>query len=286
MNYKKILRIIIGCFLILCSIITLFQTITWQLRKKDYNKEYVYSDLGDLYYEKNNEKIYIERIYNTDGEELQLKVPNKKTIIMYCYKDKPTEGIYLGMNNTPDASLQYPIVNICVALFILAVAFFILLKKNEENPIHRYYLLYIFLLFIGIVMIVYSATNIINYYSIKNDNNIVNATIYSDIYETGIRNEKYKAVSYYYVDGIKYIYVDETYTNGNIGDVLGTTQKLYYDSNNPERVPSKINFVTILFLIIGIFMAIISFPIVFLKNKMAERYNEAVRENVYNKNKK
>ncbi len=279
MNYKKILKIIIGCFLILCSIITLFQTITWQLQKKDYNKEYIYSDFGNLYYEKNNEKIYIEQIYNTYGEELQLNVPNKKTIIMYCYKDKPTEGIYLGMNNTPDARLQYPIVNICVALFILAVAFFILSKKNKENLIYRYYLLYIFSLFIGIVMIVYSVTNIINYYSIKKDNNIVNATIYSDIYETGISNEKYKAVSYYYVDGTKYVYVDETYKNGNINDVLGTTQKLYYDSNNPEKVSSKINFVTFIFLIIGIFITIISFLAVFFKNKMAERYNKAIRKN-------
>lgn len=128
-------------------------------------------------------------------------------------------------------------------------------------------------------MIVYSVTNIINYYSIKKDNNIVNATIYSDIYETGISNEKYKAVSYYYVDGTKYVYVDETYKNGNINDVLGTTQKLYYDSNNPEKVSSKINFVTFIFLIIGIFITIISFLAVFFKNKMAERYNKAIRKN-------
>ena len=63
MNYKKILKIIIACFLILCSIITLFQTITWQITKKDYNKEYVYSDSGSLYYEKNGEKIYINNIF-------------------------------------------------------------------------------------------------------------------------------------------------------------------------------------------------------------------------------
>ena len=279
MNYKKILKIIIACFLILCSIITLFQTITWQLQKKDYNKEYVYSDSGSLYYEKNGKKIYIEQIYNTNSETLKLNVPDKKTIIMYCYKDKPTEGIYLGMNNTADARLQNPIVNICVSLFILAVAFFILSKKNKENPIYNYYLFYVFIFLIGMIMSVYQIGNIINYYSIKNDNNIVNATIYSDIYETGISNEKYKAVSYYYVDDTKYVYVDETYKSGNINDVLGTTQKLYYNSNSPEKVSSKINFVTFLFLIIGIFITIISFPFVFFRNKMAERYNKAIRKN-------
>lgn len=127
-------------------------------------------------------------------------------------------------------------------------------------------------------MSVYQIGNIINYYSIKNDNNIVNATIYSDIYETGISNEKYKAVSYYYVDDTKYVYVDETYKDGNINDVLGTTQKLYYNSNNPENVSSKITFTTFLFMIIGIFITVISFPFVFFKNRMAERYNKAIKK--------
>ncbi len=168
---------------------------------------------------------------------------------------------------------------LCVSLFIIAAAFFILSKKNKENPIYNYYLFYVFIFLIGIIMSVYQIVNIINYYSIKNDNNIVNATIYSDIYETGISGEKYKSVSSYYVDNKKYVYVDETYKNGNINDILGTTQKLYYNPNSPEKVSSKINFVTFLFLIIGIFITIISFPLVFFRNKMAERYNNAIRKN-------
>lgn len=60
MKYKKILKIFIGCFLLLCSIITFVQTITWQVKRKDYDKEYVYSDSGLLYYEKNDERIYID----------------------------------------------------------------------------------------------------------------------------------------------------------------------------------------------------------------------------------
>lgn len=277
MNYKKILKIIIGSFLILCSIISLFQTFSWLITKEKYNKEYVYSDLGSLYYEKNEEKIYIEKIYNTNGETLQLNVPDKKTIIMYCYKDKPTEGIYLGMNNTTDSRLQNPIVNICVSIFILAVAFFILFSKNKENPIKNFYIFYVLIFVIGIILSAYEICNVISYFSIKNNDNIVNATIYSDIYETGITGERYKAVSYYYVNDNKYVYVDEAYKNGNINDVLGTTKRLYYDINNPENVSEKINIWKIFFLIIGILITIISFPFVFFTNKMSKRYNKAIK---------
>ncbi len=278
MKYKKILKILIGCFLLLCSIITFVQTITWQVTKKDYNKEYVYSDYGLLYYEKNDERIYIEKIYNTNGEILQINVPNKKTIIMYCYKDTPTEGIFLGMNNTADSRLQYPIMNIYVSAFILTIALVILSKKRNENPIIRFYPIYVFILFVGIGISCLQMHNIINYYTVKDDNNIVNATIYSDIYEIGISSDKYKSVSSYYIDNNKYVYVDETYKNGNINDVLGTTQKLYYNPDNPVKVAKEIKLSNFFLSIIGIIIIAFTFPIVFFRNKMANRYNNAVRK--------
>ncbi len=49
-----------------------------------------------------------------------------------------------------------------------------------------------------------------------------------------------------------YMLMKQTYTRGNINDVIGTTQELYYNPNNPEKVASKINFVNFLLLIIGI----------------------------------
>ena len=279
MNYKKNLKIIIGSFLILCSIMGLFQTFSWLITKKNYNKEYVYSDLGNLYYEKNEEKIYIKKIYNTNGETLQLNVPDKKTIIMYCYKDKPTEGIYLGINNTADSRLQYPVVNICISLFILAVAIFILCSKNEDNAIKNFYIFYVLIFTIGIILSAYEISNVISYFSIKNNDNIVNATIYSDIYETGNNSERYKAVSYYYVNGNKYVFVDEAFKYGNIDDVLGTTKRLYYNTNKPEKSLEKISIWKIISLIIGILITIISFPFVFFVNKMSERYNRAIETN-------
>lgn len=278
MKYKKILKILIGCFLLLCSIITFVQTITWQVKRKDYNKEYVYSDSGLLYYEKNDERIYIEKIYNTNGEILQINVPDKKTIIMYCYKDTPTEGIFLGMNNTADSRLQYPIMNIYVSALILTIALVILFKKRNENPIIRFYPIYVFILFVGIGISCLQIHNIINYCTVKDDNNIVNATIYSDIYEIGISSDKYKSVSSYYIDNNKYVYVDETYKNGNINDVLGTTQKLYYNPDNPVRVAKEIKLSNFFLLIIGIIIIAFTFPIVFFRNKMANRYNNAIKK--------
>lgn len=267
MNYKKILKVSLGCFLILCSVITLLQTITWQLDKKDYNKEYVYSNLGVLTYEANGEKIYIEKIYNTAGETLQLNVPDKKTIIMYCDKDKPTEGIYLGMNNTPDSRVQNPVINIYASAFILVVALFILSKKNNKNLIQQLYLFFVFFFIVGLGWSIYEIYTITNYYVIRNDNNMVNATIYSDIYETGISSEQYKAVYHYYVDNNKYTYVDETYKYGNISDVLNTTQELYYNVDNPAKVVSRISPLNFFLLIIGVFITVGTFPFVFKKVK-------------------
>lgn len=278
MNYKKILKIIVGCFFIFGGIVALCDTITWLVAQKDYNKEYIYSDLGVLSYEKNNEKIYIEEIYNTDGEIIELNVPDKKTIIMYCYKDNPTEGIYLGIDNTPDWRLQYPIINIYLSMLFLVVGIFILSKKNTSNPIKNFYLFYVLLFLIGIGMLCYQIYNIINYCSIKDDNNMVNATIYSDLYDTGVSNDKYKTVSYYYVNNEKYIYVNDVNKNGNINDVIGTTQELYYNPDNPNQVCSKITFFNIFLLIIGIFITAITFPIVFFNRKMANRFNNAIRK--------
>lgn len=163
MNYKKILKIIIGCFFVLVGIMGLFDTIIWLVAKGDYNEEYVYSDLGTLYYEKNNEKIYIEKMYNTDGEILELSIPDKKTIIMYCYKDNPAEGIFLGVDNTSDWGLQYPVVNIYISVLFLIVALFILFNKNNENPIINGYLFYLYFFAVGIGFAISQIYNVINY---------------------------------------------------------------------------------------------------------------------------
>ena len=66
---------------ILCSLGIVFPFINWKLRESDYNREYIYSNYGLLYYEKNKENINIEKIYNTDGEVIELNIPDKNTAI-------------------------------------------------------------------------------------------------------------------------------------------------------------------------------------------------------------
>lgn len=95
---------------------------------------------------------------------------------------------------------------------------------------------------------------------------------------TGVDDKQYKAVSYYYVNNDKYIYVNEKYKDGDINDVVGTTQKLYYNPDNPSQVCRKITLSNILLLIIGIFIIVITFPIVFFNSKMVNRFNKAVRK--------
>lgn len=76
----------------------------------------------------------------------------------------------------------------------------------------------------------------------------------------------------------KYIYVNDVNKNGNINDVIGTTQELYYNPDNPNQVCSKTTFFNIFLLIIGIFITAITFPIVFFNRKMANRFNNAIRK--------
>ena len=276
MNVKRVLRSILGYCMVLCFIFTTYITIRWIIKMKNYSKEYVYSDSGNLYYEKDGEKIYIDKLYNSKGEDLKLEIPDKKTIIMYCYKDNPKEGIFLDINNTSDSGLQHPIINLCVAIFILAFGLYFLTKKNYSNPIYKYYYFYVCFSIVGTVMLVTQISKIVNYNNIKNNYNIVNSTIYSDLYEVGAAGGQYKAVSYYYVDGIKYVYADEIFVDGDINDAIGKTQEIYYNPNNPEEAYGQINSVNKLFIVLGIFLIIISAPSVFFRKLMAERYEEVM----------
>lgn len=45
--------------------------------------EYVYSDLGQLSYEMDNEKVYVKDVYDTSDKSITLDIPDQKTVIMY-----------------------------------------------------------------------------------------------------------------------------------------------------------------------------------------------------------
>lgn len=142
---------IIGWLFLIAGILVFIATITsyigWKAKEANYLKEYVYSDSGILYYEHNEEKVYVKKTYNTDDEVIELNIPDKKTAIMYCDKNKPSECIYFDLNNSIDQSRLNPIMGIFASLFLVAIAsFFIpILSKNrndEERGLH--YLVYIY----------------------------------------------------------------------------------------------------------------------------------------------
>ncbi len=261
---------ILGWFLLIAGILSLIINVisfaSWNLKKGNYSEEYVYSDFGNLYYETDGKKIYVQNIYNTDNEKITLNVPNKETVLIYINKDNISDGIYFDLNNTIDQSMLNPTVSIFVILFlIIAGLLFIQINKKEKEKkviTNPSYLLNVLLFSIGIATITWQLHNAFNYFNLKNENNITTATIYSEIYNIGAKKNLFKPVSYYYVDNQKYIYVNDSYIEGNLEDNIGKTFELYYNENNPNKVSKKENPIDVLSLIIGICFLAFIYPVV------------------------
>ena len=299
MNYNEMnknignskLAKIFGWFFLIAGIIVFISTIgsylEWNSKKADYNKEYVYSNFGTLYYEKNGDNIYIDKIYNTDDEIISINIPDKETTIMYCSKTNNNECIYFDTNNSVDQNMQNPILGLIVTLFLISLALFLIPKKrfnkkinengkiiNEGASISNLYLFYIFLFAVGIGCIGWQLYNAGNYFKLKNNNNTTTATIYSEIYSVSKSNNNYKPVAYYYANNQKYIYVNDSYEEGNLDENLGNTFELYYNPNNPNEVSKKKNPVNFSLLLIGICFSAFAFPFIFFKEKMEKRIDK------------
>lgn len=269
---------------ILVCITTLSTYIGWKLKENNYNKQYVYSSYGNLYYENNNDKTYVETIYDTNNEVIDLDIPNEKTVIMYCSKKNTSECIYFNMNNSLDQGMLNPFMSIIVTLFLIVIGLFFVIntrvqkddKEEEKSSLSSIYMFYVFLFVFGASVLIWQIYNAVNYFKLKNNLNVTTATIYSEIYNIGAENDLYKPVSYYYVDNQKYIYVNDSYIDGSLEENIGTTFELYYNKNNPSEVSKKESPVNILMLIIGIGFVAFSIPFVFFKNKMEKRIDKNV----------
>lgn len=269
---------------ILVCITTLSTYIGWKLKENNYNKQYVYSSYGNLYYENNNDKTYVETIYDTNNEVIDLDIPNEKTVIMYCSKKNTSECIYFNMNNSVDQGMLNPFMGIIVTLFLIVIGLFFVIntrvqkddKEEEKSSLSSIYMFYVFLFVFGASVLIWQIYNAVNYFKLKNNLNVTTATIYSEIYNIGAENDLYKPVSYYYVDNQKYIYVNDSYIDGSLEENIGTTFELYYNKNNPSEVSKKESPVNILMLIIGIGFVAFSTPFVFFKNKMEKRIDKNV----------
>lgn len=268
MNYKKETKklfkivgwtlIIIGVMVFITNIIPF---INWNAKKSNYTLEYVYSDSGTLYYEVDNEKIYIQNIYNTDNEKITLDIPNNETVIMYIDKNNVNDGICFDLNDTIDRSMLNPIINIFVTLFLISGGLTCILTYEEENrKEHKskaLFPIFIFLIILGIGFISSQVYNVINYSSLKEKNNVTVATIYSEIYSIGKTSDNYKLLAYYFVDGNKYIYVNNEYEEGTLAEQLGNTFELYYDEQDPSKAVREDNPINILILVVGIGLVIL-----------------------------
>lgn len=269
---------------ILVFITTLSTYIGWKSKENNYNKQYVYSSYGNLYYENNNDKTYVETIYDTNNEVIELDIPNEKTVIMYCSKDNTSECIYFDMNNPVNQGMLNPFMSIVVTLFLIAIGLFFAIntrvqkddKGEEKSSLSSIYMFNVFLFVFGAGALIWQIYNAVNYFNLKNNLNVTTATIYSEIYNIGGENDLYKPVSYYYVDNQKYIYVNDSYIDGSLEENIGTTFDLYYNKNNPSEVSKKESPVNILMIIIGIGFVAFSTPFVFFKNKMEKHIDKNI----------
>ena len=287
MNYKKETKksfkivgwilIIIGVLVFITNIIPFINLNT---KKSNYTLEYVYNDSGTLYYELGNERIYIQNIYNMDNEKITPYIPNNETIMMYIDKNNINEGIYFDLNNTIDKSVLNPALTIFTTLFFISAGLTCILTFEEANgrkhKISSLIPIFIFLIILGVGFIGSQVDDSITYFNLKGKNNVTIATIYSEMYNNGQASNKYefggyesyKPVAYYYVDGNKYIYVNNDYEKGTLEDNLGNTFEVYYDEQNPSKAVKKENPTNILVLIVGIGLVVLfSAPIVALMRK-------------------
>lgn len=267
MNLKKILRYVISIFFIFAAITSIFELINWQKNKKEYTKIYVYKDVAGVYYENNNEKVYLKNIYDKNGEKIELNISENNITSMYSKKESPSDAIYL-QNYNSDRIVEQPIVCIYLSMFALVVAYCVLPKKNNNkninNPIINYYIIYLYIFLLGIGFLGTQIYDIINYNKLKNNNNVVIA--YLD-HEHKIEG---KYAFEYSINGNKYIYSKKQ---------LNDKEKveLYYNNKEPNIVYEKGKAINLLVLITGMILVIFTFPIIFFNKKMANRYKKATQ---------
>ena len=279
----RILGIIFIVFGILTLVSFLSSYFDWKSKEKNYTLQYVYSDNGNLAYEKDKNIINVKTIYDINGNIISLNVPDKKTATMYCAINNENECIYFDLNDGSQIFILNPVLAIIIILLLIGLGVFLVIKKrtkidedgNEKTSLSSIYIFTLFFLVLGLFILYNQGTNIYKYLSLKNQNNVATATIYSEIYKIG-SVDNYKPVSYFYVNDEKYLFINDIYINGNLEDNIGETFEIYYDKTNPLIAVKKENFIDIFQILIGIFLVAISFPIIFFKSFMEKRIDKNI----------
>ncbi|MDD3452795.1 MAG: hypothetical protein PHN42_00760 [Bacilli bacterium] len=291
MNYKQIQEKvssggnkvkIFGFIFLLVGVFILFticfSSLNWNMKKSNYEKQYISTNNKLLTYEKENQIIYIEKIYNIYNEQISLSLPSNKTAISYCEKNDPTKCIYFDMNNSMEQAILDPIKYIFVSIFLISIGvFFISTVKHKNNPnttLNPIFLFSLILFLIGIAIFMYQINLAIKFLNLKSQNNVVDAKIYSEIYNISRNNNMYKPVAEYYVNNQKYIYVSSLYISGTLYKDMNKSIKLYYDIDNPSNALENKNPIDIPLFIISLFFIIITFPVIFMKKQLEKKHNK------------
>ena len=93
---------IFGWFFTICLIFSIpivIKLIDWNLKKENFIERYVYNENSNFYYEVDDERIYVDIIYDTDGEIIKPDVPDGKYVYMYCSKSNDKECIYINLDS-------------------------------------------------------------------------------------------------------------------------------------------------------------------------------------------
>lgn len=275
---------IIGFFLLALSILMFVGSISsyfnWQSKSDKYVKKYVYSELGLLSYEESGNNVYVDEIYDTKFQKIDLEIPDTESVLMYCSKEKNNSCIYFNTDNATARDMLNPLPSIFIALFFGGLGFFMILKKgnlfkvdNDNKSQKAAYGLFTFLFVVGMTLIIWQLIGIFDYLALKGANNKATATISSCLYIEDDTNGTYKPISYYYVAGERYEYVEDVYVDGSLEENLGKTFEVYYDKKKPSHAAHAIQSTNMLMIVCGGLLVVIGlYPIIF-KKKIKERLN-------------
>lgn len=258
-----------------------FPGVKWLTQRNNYTQVYAYSESGTLYYEKQNQRVDIQNIYNSSNEKITLNVPNGKMVMLYIDNNNIGDGIYFNPDNTTDQSIQKPILTVISTLFLVAVGLYFIITskeaKEDKATTKPVFWIYIFLFTVGAMLIIVQVYSITNYLRLEKQNNITIATICSEIYSSKERENRYRPVAEYYVNGNKYLYIDN-YKDGTLEAELGNTIELYYDEQEPNKTSQTKNPVDAMFWICGIALMLIATPGLFFRKKFEKHIQESASQ--------
>lgn len=279
-KFIKIFGYFFIIFGVLATILYVTNWIDWNQKKDNYTKQCAYSNGTSLYYKVDEQTIYVNKIFNTSDEKIDLDIPNGKSVILYSNNSNVNECIYFDMDNSNDAVMLEPIQGVFVLFFIGIGVYFASGDKNaviqgnlDMSPRNlRWFGIFFFV--IGMVAIIGGILENINNLSISSQDNRVTATIYSEIHS--YKTDIYKPVAKYSIDDKEYIYVSDTYVDGQLEENLYTTIELYYDQNDYNKVVPVEQKVQIKIIIYGLLLAFWGFPFAFRNKKMQQLVEEYV----------